>query len=199
MNNAFLEAIVNRRTFYNITSASTIPDERIKEMISAAVKHCPSPFNSQTGRVLLLLNDSHTYFWDVVLKTLKELVPPENFAPTESKIAGFAAGHGTVLFFEAQDAIEALQEKFPNYADNFPVWSEQAAGMLQLTVWTALESEGLGCSLQHYNPLIDFDIKKKWCLPDSWLLRAQMPFGKPSARPDVKSFLPIEERFMVFE
>ena len=30
--------------------------------------------------------------------------------------------------------------------------------MLQLVVWTALEAEGLGATLQHYNPLIDDEV-----------------------------------------
>lgn len=37
----------------------------------------------------------------------------------------------------------------------FPAWSQQTSGMHQLVVWTALKEEGLGTSLQHYNPLLD--------------------------------------------
>lgn len=32
--------------------------------------------------------------------------------------------------------------------------------MLQL-VWTLLEAEGLGCNLQHYNPMIDARISEQ--------------------------------------
>lgn len=53
--------------------------------------------------------------------------------------------------------------------------------MLQLFVWTALENEGLDASLQHYNPIIDEEVKKQWNIPESWKLIVQMPFGKPAS------------------
>lgn len=34
--------------------------------------------------------------------------------------------------------------------------------MHQLVVWTALETEGLGATLQHYNPIIDDEVKNEW-------------------------------------
>lgn len=36
----------------------------------------------------------------------------------------------------------------PALAQAFPVWSQHQTGMLQYIVWTALEKEGLGASLQ---------------------------------------------------
>jgi len=64
-------------------------------------------------------------------------------------------------------------------------------------MWAALEAEGLGASLQHYNPLIDDAVKRRWNVPESWQLVAQMPFGKPIAAPGDKDVLPIEPRLMV--
>ncbi|GAW19224.1 hypothetical protein ANO14919_087090 [Xylariales sp. No.14919] len=39
--------------------------------------------------------------------------------------------------------------------DKFPQWLDHANGMLQYAVWTMLAAEGLGCNLQHYNPMVD--------------------------------------------
>lgn len=36
----------------------------------------------------------------------------------------------------------------PAFAQAFPVWSENSAGILQHIVWTALVAEGHGASLQ---------------------------------------------------
>ena len=58
--------------------------------------------------------------------------------------------------------------EFALYADNFPVWSEQAGGMAQLSVWAALANAGVGASLQHYNPLVDADVAREWNIPASW-------------------------------
>lgn len=91
-----------------------------------------------------------------------------------------------------------LQEKFPSYADNFPVWSEHSTGIAQFAVWTALAQEGVGASLQHYNPLIDEPVAREWDLPSSWKLRAQMPFGSIEAPAGDKSFIDDNQRFRIF-
>jgi len=66
--------------------------------------------------------------------------------------------------------------------------------MLQFVVWTALENEGFGATLQHYNPLIDEEVQQTWNVPSSWKLIAQMPFGKPTFEPGEKQFQPLEDR-----
>ncbi|MEF9918269.1 MAG: nitroreductase, partial [Eubacterium sp.] len=116
-----------------------------------------------------------------------------------TKINGFKSGHGTILYFIDDRISEGLMAQFPAYADNFHVWAEQANGMLQFAIWNALELEGLGVNLQHYNPIIDAAVKKSWSLPDSWRLRAQMPFGKPTFKPGEKEFQPLSERLKVFK
>ena len=51
---AFFEAVKVRRSNYAITAESTIPDQKIEEILATAVKHAPSSFNSQSGRVRFL-------------------------------------------------------------------------------------------------------------------------------------------------
>jgi len=133
------------------------------------------------------------------METLRKLVPQEKFAATEDKINSFAAGYGTVLYFDDTSITSHFAEQFASYKDNFPVWAQQANGMLQFAVWTSLENEGLGATLQHYNPLIDDEVKASWKLPQSWKLIAEMPFGKPVAVPDAKQFAPLEERMLLFK
>ena len=198
MEKSFLEAVKARRSFYAISKESPISDEQIEKIISEAVLHAPSSFHSQSARVVVLFGGEHDKLWDMVKSTLQKIVPPDNFAPTEAKINSFRAGYGSALFFEDQAVVQNLQNKFPSYKDNFPLWSLQSSGMLQFIIWTALENEGLGASLQHYNPLIDQEVKKTWGLPDAWLLLSQMPFGQPTAAPGAKQFAPLEERLKVY-
>ncbi len=195
----FLAAIKNRRTLYAISKPSPIPDSRIQEIVEEAVLHTPSSFNSQSGRAVVLFGQHHDKLWDITTDVLKAIVPPDQFQSTQDKMNSFRAGHGTVLFFEDFKPIEQLQQKFAAYQDRFPVWSQHSSGMLQLVVWTALEAEGLGASLQHYNPLIDEKVKAEWKLPESWQLIAQMPFGTPTAPAGDKEFQPISERVKVFK
>ncbi|MBV7509112.1 nitroreductase family protein [Bacillus sp. sid0103] len=195
----FYTAVEGRRTFYGISSEPVVSDDRIQEVIKHAVKHTPSEFNTQAQRVVLLLGEHHTNLWNITTETLRKIVPAEKFAPTEEKMNAFGSGYGTVLFFEEMAVIESYQKQFSSYAENFPVWAQQSNGMLQYVVWTSLELEGFGASLQHYNPLIDDEVKKKWGIPSSWKMIAQMPFGKPTASPKEKQFQPIENRVKVFK
>ena len=54
------------------------------------------------------------------------------------KIDGFKAAAGTLLYFYDETVVKGLQDQFPLYAANFPVWANQANGMLQINIWTAL-------------------------------------------------------------
>jgi len=198
MTNEFLAAIKQRRTYYGIGKEIQVTEERIQEIAELAVQHTPSAFNSQSARAAVLFGAHHDTLWHIVMEALRAIVPVGTFAKTEEKVNAFAAGAGTILYFEDMAVVEMLQKTYAPYKDNFPVWSMQSNGMLQLAVWTALEQEGLGASLQHYNPLIDESVKVRWNLPDSWKLMAQMPFGAVMAPPDERTFIPIQERVRVF-
>ncbi|MED3397812.1 nitroreductase family protein [Bacillus wiedmannii] len=194
MTKDFYNALKERRTYYGINKEVQVSDEKIKEIVEFAVKYTPSAFNSQTARLVVLLGEAHNKLWDITTETLRKVVGDNDFSGTQQKMDSFKSGYGTVLYFEDEAIVKSLQEKFAAYAENFPIWSHQASGMHQLVVWTALEAEGLGASLQHYNPLIDDEVKAEWNVPANWKLIAQMPFGNPTAAPGEKEFQPLEER-----
>lgn len=199
MENDICKALRHRRSYYALRPVSPVSDARIGDLVRCAVKHVPSAFNSQSARIVLLLHEHHRALWEIVKRTLQELVPEADFPRTEAKIdRSFASGYGTVLFFEDAEIVGELQRRFPTYAGSFPVWSEHTSAMHQLAVWTLLEEAGFGASLQHYNPLIDAKVRERWSLPANWRLIAQMPFGEPAARPDDKTFEPVEPRIRIF-
>lgn len=199
MSRTFAEALKQRRSYYSIGSDSPVEDEAVIQIIRTAVKHVPSAFNSQSTRMVLLFGDEHKKLWDIVKSTLKQIVPPDVFVKTGAKIDGcFSCGHGTVLFFEDTTVVKGLQEAFPTYSENFPNWSQHTSAMHQFAVWTMLEDAGLGASLQHYNPLIDDEVRRTWALPGSWTLIAEMPFGMPLAEPGEKEFQDLDGRIRVF-
>lgn len=195
----FKEALAHRRSFYAIGNGSSVPDKEIEEALEFALMNVPSAFNSQSTRLVLLLGEQHRKLWDIVKETLRKIVSEEQFVQTEQKIdKSFAPGYGTILFFEDEEVVKSLQKSFSTYAEKFPVWSEQTSAMHQLTLWVMLEDMGFGASLQHYNPLIDAEVKKIWDLPVNWKLIAQMPFGMPLAIPGEKEHQPVVERMKVF-
>ena len=199
MERTFEEALVNRRSYYNIGSDSPVQDEEIVRIIHEAVKHVPSAYNSQSTRIVLLLGEEHKKLWEIVRKVLKMMLTEEVFAKTEMKInTSFASGHGTVLYFEDVSVVDKFMEAYPLYSSNFKTWSQHTSAMHQFTIWTMLEDLGFGASLQHYNPLIDEEVKRTWHLPKEWNLIAQMPFGMPLSAPGEKKMKPLAERVKVF-
>lgn len=196
---SFLDQIKQRRTIYAIGKNVTLENSKIESLIQEAVKQSPSSFNSQTSRVVTLFGQSHDQFWDIVLETLRKIVPADAFEGTSGKIASFKAGHATVLFYEDQDVVKSLQEQFALYADNFPVWSEHSTAIAQFAVWTALAEQNIGASLQHYNPIVDAEVHQEWNVPESWKLRAQIVFGSIEGEAYPKGYMNDEDRFKVFK
>ena len=197
MSSNFFEAVKTRRSVYSISKSSPVSDDKIREIVEEAVLHSPTAFNSQTSRAIVLLGEEHDKLWDITTETLRKIVPADQFESTGEKMKSFKSGYGTVLFFEDQAIVKQLQENYAAYADNFPIWSNQSSGMLQFVVWTAFAEVGLGASLQHYNPLIDEEVKQTWGLPSEWKLIAELPFGSIAAAPGSKEFQPVEERVKV--
>ena len=195
---SFLDHIKQRRTIYAVGKNVALTPEQIESVIKEAVNHSPSAFNSQTSRIVTLFGESHLQFWNIVRETLRKIVPEAAFEGTNAKINSFAAGYGTVLFYEDQDVVKALQEQFALYADNFPVWSEHSSAIAQFAVWTALSEQNIGASLQHYNPIVDAEIAEIFDIPANWKLRAQLVFGSIEAHAGEKTFMAEADRFKTF-
>ena len=195
---SFLDHIKQRRTIYAVGKNVALTPEQIESVIKEAVNHSPSAFNSQTSRIVTLFGESHLQFWNIVRETLRKIVPEAAFEGTNTKINSFAAGYGTVLFYEDQDVVKSLQEQFALYADNFPVWSEHSSAIAQFAVWTALSEQNIGASLQHYNPIVDAEIVEIFDIPANWKLRAQLIFGSIEAPAGEKTFMAEADRFKTF-
>ena len=174
----------NRRSQYELGKNLSLAENEVLEIIDNAVKYSPSAFNSQTAHAVVLLGDNHQKLWDITFEELGKFLPNEDAkTATKAKLDGFAAAYGTILFFEDHDVVKGLQEQFPSYADNFPLWSEQSTGIASFAVWNALAEAGVGANIQHYNPVIDERVAKEWNIPTNLVLRAQMPFGEIVGEP----------------
>lgn len=197
MNSPLIQSLKKRRTQYALGKNVSLDKNQLTDLVKEAIRQTPSSFNSQSSRAVILFGAQSEKFWSLTRQALSKIVPAEAFAPTAAKLDSFAAGVGTVLFYEDQAVVTGMQEKFALYADNFPVWSEQAGGMAQFAVWLALTEAGIGASLQHYNPVADETTRQEWNVPASWKLRAQMPFGSHESGFNEKSFMDDAERFIV--
>ncbi len=193
----FNETIKKRRSCYDLGILTKGKQKLVPQIIKDCLLAAPTPFNSQSARVILLENKNHKKLWDIVLSVLSKKVPPENFTTVKEKIGNFAKASGTILYFEDLLVTENLQKQYPAYAVNFPIWAAQANGMLQFSVWCALAGADIGANLQHYNPIIDAEVRETFKIPATWRLIAQMPFGEILSAPQDKTFEPLEKRFKI--
>lgn len=198
MSDQLISAVADRRSFYQLSDESTISDSRLEELVQKVLLATPSAFNTQSSRIVVLLGAEHRKLWDIVRATIAPLVSGEQAKTTEAKIASLQAAYGSILFFEDPSAYDRLQS-FKMYADKFISWRDQGSAMHQLLLWTALDLEGLGANVQHYNPLIDIQVKDTWAIESNWDLVAQMVIGKPIGdKPAAKAKSEVSDRYRVF-
>ena len=194
-----LEILNKRRSIYNLGKDIPVSEDVVVNLIKKAIEIAPTAFNSQSARLVILIKESHLKFWNIVLDTLKKIVPENKFDNTQKRILSFANGYGTILFFEDMNIVHELENKYPEYAKNMSIWAEQSNGMLQYMVWSLLANENIGANLQHYNPIVDEDVKKEFNINSSWKLIAQMPFGNILKPADKKSVIDINQRLKIFK
>lgn len=188
-----------RRSIYALNDQLPVSSDEVLKVVEHAILHTPSSFNSQSTRLVVLLGDDHKKLWQITEDLLRDMVnDAEKFKSTEQKMAGFKAGAGTILFFENQAVVKGLQDKFPSYAHNFPIWAEHTNAMHQYAIWTALASLNIGANLQHYNGVIDEKVAQEWQIDSNWKLIAQMVFGGIVAPAGEKTFEPVEKRLKVY-
>ena len=131
---SFTEAVKNRRSIYALGKNIPVLETEIMAAIERMTREVPSPFNMQSARVVVAMKEHHENIWDITESAMKKIVPEDEFETAKKKLDGFAAGYGTILFFEESDTIYEMQKKYPAYADNFPIWAAQANGMLQFAI-----------------------------------------------------------------
>ena len=177
----FTDLQTKRRSIYALGKDVELSNQELIDTIQEAVLNTPTAFNSQTSRVVILLDEESDVFWnEIAYSELEKVTPAEAFEGTKERLKGFAQAKGTILFYEDQDVVKGLQEQFPLYA-----------------TWLALAEKNIGMNVQHYNPLVDAQLADKYDIPANWKLRAQAPFGQivaPAGDKDIQT----EGRFKVF-
>lgn len=187
---SIINSLQSRRTYYNLNKDLPVSQEEIVDKVQQVTELVPDAFNMKSARVVVLFGDKSELFWDEVYNVFEGKVPRE-------KLAKFSAGAGTILFFYDENTIKNMQEQFPAYAANFPVWANQANGMLQISIWSMLRELNVGASLQHYNPVIDARAHELFDIPAEYKLIAQMVFGGIVEDPAPKAAENIDNRVKV--
>jgi len=96
MSQPFLDSLKDRRSHYPLKKESPIDDKKIQDIVTQALLHTPSSFNSQSTRVVVLLKAEHEKLWEITKTTLKAIVPADTYGATEQKLDMFKGAYGTV-------------------------------------------------------------------------------------------------------
>lgn len=195
----YFDVIQSRRSNHHLSNEFLQPKEDLIHHLEQVLDATPSSFNSQSQRMVILLEASHKHFWNRVIDEIAKLVTAEQLTKSKQKIKQFADSLGTVLFFDDEETTKHMMEKFPLYASQCQVWSEQQNGMLQINIWNALVALGYQANLQHYTELVEETIKQDFNIPKHWKMVGQMPFGKAISEPKKKDTIPTKQRIIVLE
>lgn len=187
---SIVESLKQRRSYYNIEKKLPVEEERVIELVKEVTQLVPDAFNMKSSRIVMALGTKQDVLWDTIYDAFDGKVSRE-------KIDSFKNGAGTILYFYDTETVKGQQEKFPQYAQNFPTWASQSSAMLQISIWSGLRELGIGASLQHYNPVIDEKVRALFKLPDGYFLVAQMPFGGIGQEPGAKENEDISERVTI--
>lgn len=194
---AFLHHLRQRRSIYQLGKYLPLDEAAILRKLEEVVALTPAAFNEPVTKITILFGEAHEKFWDLVYGKLEPGLGEEQRPRTRKKMDQFQRGAGTVLFFEDQEVVRKMREKYPLYGESFSQWGEQEQGMLQAFVWMALREEGIGANLQHYNPLIDEAVAEEFEIPKNLRLTGQMPFGNILEEPEKKDREDVSYRVQV--
>lgn len=85
MEEKFLRLAEKRRSVYNLGKRKILAEDEVVRLVEGMVKNCPSAFNSQSGRVVVLFGENHHKLWNIVKDAVQARVPAEAFGKTEEK------------------------------------------------------------------------------------------------------------------
>ncbi|KAM0326137.1 hypothetical protein ACHAQA_006730 [Verticillium albo-atrum] len=199
----WLAAAKHRRSVYGLKDTSHVSDERIQEIIANVLSFSPSSYNTQPGRITVVLGEKHKQLWDVVIETAEPVLKGFGLGVWEAmgpRFQAFKTAYGSVLFWDSGNSIKSAQQTHQSAAHMFDQFADHASGMAQLLVWTALELEGFGANLQHLAaiPPVEAALKKFLQVPDDYSLKANLNFGEEAQpHPEVPEKLPLSETLVV--
>ena len=84
----YIEIIKKRRSYYNLSEDVDLTNEEIKYLVEDVMNITPSHMNSETTRIVLLLDDKSKDFWTRVNETFDKSINKE-------KLHGFYHAKGT--------------------------------------------------------------------------------------------------------
>ena len=183
----YLDILKTRRSIYILKDQLPVSQAIVAGRVKEAISLSPTAFMMQDIHAVILTGDNHRKLWDkIVYNTLQKIVPAEAFKRTEIKLNTFSQATGTILLLRDLEAVEQMRKEYATYADEMDNWSWQDLGIAMVNIWNSLAEINVGANIQHYNPLIDDEVKSTWNIPANYQLVGQMVYGGIVSRPGDK-------------
>lgn len=183
----YSDILKTRRSIYILNDQLPVSQAIVAGRIKEAISLSPTAFMMQDIHAVILTGDNHKKLWDkIVYNTLQKIVPAEAFKRTEIKLNTFSQATGTILLLRDLEAVEQMRKEYATYADEMDNWSWQDLGIAMVNIWSSLAEINVGANIQHYNPLIDDEVKAAWNIPANYQLVGQMVYGGIVSRPGDK-------------
>ena len=184
---AYSDILKTRRSIYILNDQLPVSQSIVAGRVKEATSLSPTAFMMQDIHAVILTGDNHKKLWDkIVYNTLQKIVPAEVFKRTEIKLNTFSQAAGTILLLRDLEAVEQMKKEYATYADEMDNWSWQDLGIAMVNIWNSLAEINVGANIQHYNPLIDDEVKATWNIPANYQLVGQMVYGGIVSRPGDK-------------
>lgn len=88
----FTDLQTKRRSIYALGKDLELSNQELIETIQGAVLNTPSAFNSQTSRVVILLDEESDAFWnEIAYSELEKVTPKEAFEGTKASFGRFCS------------------------------------------------------------------------------------------------------------
>ncbi len=193
----FQDLVAKRHSTYHIGRNTDRTPEEVTEYLRELTQWVPTASHSQTSRLVLVFGDKHEALWDEIHDVQSKVLSDEMWETMGGVIAGAKQGLGTVLFFEDQEAVQAM----PTSDATRETYSQHNNANHQYATWLGLTELGLGATLQHFNIGYeqghDKSIKELLDLPDNYALVAEMPFGSIETPAEAKETIPTDVKVQV--
>ena len=96
----FTDLQTKRRSIYALGKDVELSNQELIDTIQGAVLNTPTAFNSQTSRVVILLDEESDAFWnEIAYSELEKVTPAEAFEGTKDNFPIWSEqGHGIALY-----------------------------------------------------------------------------------------------------
>lgn len=114
----FTDLQIKRRSIYTLGKDVELSNQELIDTIQGAVLNTPTAFNSQTSRVVILLDEESDAFWnDIAYSELEKVTPAEAFEGTKERLKGFAQAPFGQIVAPAGDKDIQTEGRFKVFGD----------------------------------------------------------------------------------